>query len=571
MLRDILQSNKEKQAQHDQLTDNNNTLTPFESVSHPHHPSLNTFCTATDSDNQEMMTSLMRNKASSSKANSDDTDAHSDNYGNLSGDESDLDSNYGQMNSDDLPKENDMDPEATSPAENVSTSDSKEAKRARVENILTTIRQSPQAGFESLTQASFEMKRQKRKQPAPQQHDVRSILAPETKKRRVERLMLQEHIRNLEEQRLYAVKRMCDLEDEDRDVTSGREYAENEEEEEEDEGSSLVQDNFLHGSSRDKDALTPTTNGLSPRSATREEPNFLSSSTPLRFGGKPEDETPGDVRHTPRPALKETVSNSQTERKPELIVPYPDHLGFLERFSQNRMPSEKISAFEPLHRSETDFITPHTTAAGMTFTPHYPYYMHAGILPPVFPVEPEQTEALPLVVSNAPKKKRTKVTDTRLSPRAKSALLQDGPGASIPSILEEASRHPGLPAPFPHYLPPVLPTSVAITNPSLHRSDLFNFRFHDSMYDSHMSSPPVTDRNSPKSPQEGMHMLKSDMFETSATESMDGQSSQKISFLCMHAAKRPALSSEDAAANFFFLSRILDCASVGPLKCPTSY
>jgi len=38
--------------------------------------------------------------------------------------------------------------------------------------------------------------------------------------------------------------------------------------------------------------------------------------------------------------------------------------------------------------------------------------------------EPEQTEALPLVVST-PKRKRTKVTDTRLSPRAARALLHD--------------------------------------------------------------------------------------------------------------------------------------------------
>jgi len=41
-----------------------------------------------------------------------------------------------------------------------------------------------------------------------------------------------------------------------------------------------------------------------------------------------------------------------------------------------------------------------------------------------FPREPEQTEPLPLVVS-VTKKKRTKVTDTRLSPRAAKAILQD--------------------------------------------------------------------------------------------------------------------------------------------------
>jgi len=39
--------------------------------------------------------------------------------------------------------------------------------------------------------------------------------------------------------------------------------------------------------------------------------------------------------------------------------------------------------------------------------------------------EPEQTEALPLIVSAPTKKKRTKVTDTRLSPRAARAILQD--------------------------------------------------------------------------------------------------------------------------------------------------
>ena len=226
------------------------------------------------------------------------------------------------------------------------------------------------------------------------------------------------------------------------------------------------------------------------------------------------------------------MSNSQTERGPELIIPYPDHLNFLERFSNNRLP-EKISAFEPLHRGDMDLIKPHTSSA-LTFPPHYPYsYMHAGLLPPVFPVEPEQTEALPLVVSNAPKKKRTKVTDTRLSPRAKSALLQDSPVVSLPSMLGEmGDRHPGLPSPFHHpYLPPVLPTSVAITNPSLHRSDLFSFRFHDTMYESHMSSPPVHERGSPKSPQDSMQsLIKSDVFETSASESMDGQNTQKISF-----------------------------------------
>ena len=302
MLRDILQS-KEKsklQQQHERLGDNNNTLKTFDTVTNP--SPLNNFCTASDSDSHEMMNSLMRGKSSSSKANSEDNDAHSENYNNLSGDESDLDSAYGPINcGDDVPKENDTEQDdATSPADNLSPSDSKEAKRARVENILTTIRQSPQAGFDSLAQASYEMKRQKRKQPQPQQHDVKSLLAPEPKYRKVERMVLQEHIRQLQEQ-LHAVKRsfhqissQCDSDDDDdKDLTNGREDLENEE------TASPLHDNFLRASLRDKDATTPATNGLSPRGHTRDEPGMFSS-TPLRFNGKSLGEGLGDVTHVLR-------------------------------------------------------------------------------------------------------------------------------------------------------------------------------------------------------------------------------------------------------------------------------
>jgi len=59
--------------------------------------------------------------------------------------------------------------------------------------------------------------------------------------------------------------------------------------------------------------------------------------------------------------------------------------------------------------------------------------------------EPEQTEALPLVVSS-PKKKRSKVTDTRLSPRAARALLHDGlRRPSIDSFTASSSVSPTQP------------------------------------------------------------------------------------------------------------------------------
>uniref|UniRef100_A0A1W7R9X0 Homeobox protein prospero n=1 Tax=Hadrurus spadix TaxID=141984 RepID=A0A1W7R9X0_9SCOR len=102
---------------------------------------------------------------------------------------------------------------------------------------------------------------------------------------------------------------------------------------------------------------------------------------------------------------------------------------------------------------------------------------------------PEQTEAMALVVT--PKKKRHKVTDTRITPRTVSRVLgqeqqdplcnkynmiasgcpQDQPG---PATIY--SHHP----PPPPLVPVSLPTSVAIPNPSLlHQSDIFTTFHYD--------------------------------------------------------------------------------------------
>lgn len=78
---------------------------------------------------------------------------------------------------------------------------------------------------------------------------------------------------------------------------------------------------------------------------------------------------------------------------------------------------------------------------------------------------PEQTEAMSLVVPA--KKKRHKVTDTRLTPR-------DSP---------KCGEAPGFPP--PPLVPVSLPTSVAIPNPSLHHhADVFSFHVdHPRLYD----------------------------------------------------------------------------------------
>ncbi|KAJ3637755.1 hypothetical protein MTP99_001187 [Tenebrio molitor] len=112
---------------------------------------------------------------------------------------------------------------------------------------------------------------------------------------------------------------------------------------------------------------------------------------------------------------------------------------------------------------------------------------------------PEQNEALSLVVT--PKKKRHKVTDTRITPRTVSRILgQDGIGMS-PASMEPNTCSSPRPPPYhqpPPMLPVSLPTSVAIPNPGLHESQVFSPYspfFHGPSHGHHMamqasSSPP---------------------------------------------------------------------------------
>ncbi|CAH1637602.1 unnamed protein product [Spodoptera littoralis] len=80
---------------------------------------------------------------------------------------------------------------------------------------------------------------------------------------------------------------------------------------------------------------------------------------------------------------------------------------------------------------------------------------------------PEQNEALSLVVT--PKKKRHKVTDTRITPRTVSRILGEGVGQSPESKFPESPS----PRPYPGGMAG-LPTPVAIPNPALHESQVFS-------------------------------------------------------------------------------------------------
>lgn len=128
---------------------------------------------------------------------------------------------------------------------------------------------------------------------------------------------------------------------------------------------------------------------------------------------------------------------------------------------------------------------------------------------------PEQNEALSLVV--APKKKRHKVTDTRITPRTVSRILaQDGMACPPNNLLDSPSKYgnmmpptngssespPPPPPPRSFHVPPSapmlpvsLPTSVAIPNPGLHESQVFSpyspfYGQHQAPHHIPSSSPP---------------------------------------------------------------------------------
>ena len=127
-------------------------------------------------------------------------------------------------------------------------------------------------------------------------------------------------------------------------------------------------------------------------------------------------------------------------------------------------------------------------------------------------VPPEQTEALALVVNTPQKKKRTKVTDTRLSPRAARALLHEN------GALDQDRPMSG----FSPMTASCLPTSVAIPNPSLHHSDILSFYKDQSL----CRSPMDPERHSPSSshsPSEGFGFMKGDYFNDGDTFDSNGK------------------------------------------------
>ena len=209
------------------------------------------------------------------------------------------------------------------------------------------------------------------------------------------------------------------------------------------------------------------------------------------------------------------------------ILQMPDHKSGLHNNNNNpmfRLP-DRPSAFElpKLSGGLADLPRP-------PFPPHPPhlgyppmsFYLPTSLHPPSMyscPIPtPEQTEALSLVV-NTPKKKRTKVTDTRLSPRAARALLHEN--GSLGSVFDHERA---LSSSFGQMGPGCLPTSVAIPNPSLQ----MNFYKDQGM----CGSPGDMDRNTPcssASPSDtGYGYMKADFY--GDNDVFDSHGKQTVSF-----------------------------------------
>nr|QNN94694.1 prospero homeobox 1 [Malacoceros fuliginosus] len=275
-------------------------------------------------------------------------------------------------------------------------------------------------------------------------------------------------------------------------------------------------------------------------------------------------------------------NNNNNEVKPITIVPkhQPMENSAFHPSPEKHSPNDKMPRIEqpkPTRTKVTDkimhpFFDHHKPSFAdllrhaPLFPPPPPYFHHLPHhLPHMFQPhqhkiaepEPEQTEPISLVV-NTPKKKRTKVTDTRLSPRAARALLQEpvpeAPNGSMDPMHFNGEALPANPpsAPLPPHsseqprmmhpslLPVSLPTSVAIPNPSLQHSDILSNMYHGSSAHHELPhpasfpdfsarvptsrSPSVRDHGSPSMhPHEyGMFGRDADMFDGENSTNLDG-------------------------------------------------
>ncbi|KAK3093433.1 hypothetical protein FSP39_015681 [Pinctada imbricata] len=517
---------------------------------------------------------LMKNIISTYDEDDDDDDDNSFS-GDITG-ESDYESSGEQLNADDGDDNAD------------STEDSKEAKRARVENLLSTMRPDSRNSTDQNEVNTQEVRRQKRKQYQPIQHDPNWPEHSGPKYSRFdEKMVLQEELVRLQQQLHFMQKRYTELQEEkldegkasNRESTSEKSILEipkykdyrnttNSEnktkpvtEKQEishqnpslnklclsEKNKSTVIKPHIFGTPLQKLDLENLTNsiksglsGMLNDAVDNIVGKFLEERTKQE---KEQEKQRKELEEAAREMKQQKQEKFEKPREHDIFMPprispmHPDmfrhdHIGNMARIL------EKASAFEtPRLPPELHRAPPHP----LPFPLSFPYFPHQMLHPPLYSCaqsslpEPEQTEALPLVVNNGgggtPKKKRTKVTDTRLSPRAARALL----GHEPIHLNSAGDLERSIPSSFPSLIPPVLPTSVAIPNPSLQESNIMNFyrehtpfsdvsRTHSPLHGEHLSP------SSTNSPSDSIgHMMKPEFLDT-GSDSFDCHNMPLISF-----------------------------------------
>lgn len=457
--------------------------------------------------------------------NGTDSD-HTEHTEDLSGDESDGDSAFGRMlNEDNFSKYNSDENHKRTMSPDDS---SKEAKRARVENIITSMRTVPN----------------KRKQYQPQQHEMRFGEQFEEKSREIERESLREQLAQLQHQLTAVQQKYVNLYDKENDAsatvqeTNANETTPKKSEFKSVNGKILSEREAKILNKNDSDKMakdtaklienfdlevrSPEDIGKIQQSLKMELANVVNSTVDSIFNKV----VVRKLVQTPKPVPKEEMSKKMDHFedifKPKPIPPNisPREKHFDETFPFLRIPD---SAFKTPEGRLHDFHRPpHHSLLHMPF----PYYPPTQVLPPPLyacPTEPEQTEAIPLVV-NTPKKKRTKVTDTRISNRAARELIS----RDLPMLSH--SEHDGTSNSFPPMLLPNLPTSVAIPNPSLRNSDILSFysnRHHSCFGEKSSNHSPIHSEHD--SPDTACHSP-SDALQIFDSHGYDGQHIQMISF-----------------------------------------
>lgn len=463
---------------------------------------------------------------------------------------------------------------------NEDTADDKDLKRARVENIVTTMR----------TQEN----RRKRKQSQPQQHDTNSTECdqPKEKFRKIEKDILRQQLLEMQDQlqRMHArYVQLYDHESETMEAPMAGEMSlqlkkedaikqvSNEKENicknnDLSQGDNPVKQrlNFSEGLPPYANAVANMKSDIKHVNTNREKNsgNFQDLAKKLKYelstavGNVVEKVIAKYVEECkPKPTKLPAPSPPAMTTTPKTNNTFEDLPRSISRESERTM-ADVFRSKAKLFDSQT---TPERFPRSFLEIPRpiplhsmygNPFYYPSQVppqsalphLPPAPPLkEPEQTEALALVMNTPPpKKKRTKVTDTRLSPRAARALLQEpvpqhsensnDKRSSTPTRENGGSYHPIIPA--------SLPTSVAIPNPSLQHSDVLamytngeHHGYYGDRTQSSANSPPMGDNGSPSmphTPTEGLRMLRNDHSEHYAGSPHPSESSyeniQTISF-----------------------------------------